>query len=160
MRKYVLIFMSIFFVGCAFEKNYGIFEKDTTYKKAIKQTRKGDIINSLETKALIIATHLNPTLEEYQSDTNESFFVGIYTNISKENRALDDRDFSLNMNNTKYLSIVELKENDPLKAKMPNINEWFRYYVITFQKSKEENLELNFAHKDFGKTQLHFAKQH
>jgi hypothetical protein len=156
MKRYVLVLLVVVFSGCYQDRDFGIFQRDAIYKKAIKNTQKGDILNSFETKALIIATYLNPVLDGYQED--ENFFVGVYSSVTKDNLALDDRDYSLLLDGSKANKIVEIEDNESIKTKMPFVNEWFRYYIVTFNSSEKESLNLTFSHKEFGNTELHFVK--
>jgi len=156
VRVFFIILVAIFFIGCeSLDKNHGIFQKDKTYQKAIRNTQKGEIINSLETKGVIVATYLTPLYEEYSE--GENFLVGIYTNsIVNENLALDDENYNLVLENEQNLKIEEIDKNHKVFQNMPFINEWFRYYLVKGE--EREVLNLTFLHKDFGSVKLHFAK--
>ena len=48
------------FTGCGYKNGFAFFSKDKPYEKAISYTKKGEIVVSMENKAFIIATYLNP----------------------------------------------------------------------------------------------------
>ncbi len=158
MKQFILILSIIIFSGCVQDRSFGIFTKDIIYQKAIKNTHKGDIINSQETKAILISTYLNPIYSEYKN--NEYFYIGIYINneLSNENSTLEDINYTLTLNNLKPISIKKAKKNDKFKKELAFINSWFKYYIVEFDKSKDKDLNLTFNYHKFGTTELKFIK--
>jgi hypothetical protein len=60
MKKIILtISLILFFTGCETKVN-GIFQQNKQYITLMQYTKRGQIVNSLETVALINATYLNP----------------------------------------------------------------------------------------------------
>ena len=158
MKKFILILSIIIFSGCVQDRSFGIFTKDIIYQRAIKNTQKGDIINSQETKAILIASYLNPIYSEFKD--KEYFYIGIYINdeLSNENSTLEDINYTLTLNNLKPISIKETQKNDKFKKELAFINSWFKYYIVEFDKSKDKDLNLTFNYHKFGITKLKFIK--
>lgn len=144
------------FGGCQSYNALDMFKKDEHYENALKETRNAQIINSMETKAKITATYLNPLYPSRYSDA-EYFFVGLYIPDDydkKEESGLYNKDYSLFVRmpakkenlklgeksaqdtivNAKIVeTIVKLDQNE-LYKKMPHTDAWSRYYVVSFPK--------------------------
>ena len=58
MKKLLFAIIMIFFVSCS-DKVNEVFKKDTHYITLTQYTKRGEIVNSLETIALINVTYLN-----------------------------------------------------------------------------------------------------
>ncbi|MGE4399728.1 MAG: hypothetical protein AB7D29_09435 [Campylobacterales bacterium] len=173
---------ALLFGGCQTYNAFDMFKKDEHYEKALKETRNAQIINSMETKAKITATYLNPLYPSRYSDA-EYFFVGVYIPDDydkKEESGLYNKDYSLSMTvaakkeelklgeqaalpSTVQAKIVEtivkLDQNE-LYKKMPHTDAWSRYYVVSFPKQEGNSaLGLSFKGPD-GAASLSFPKVH
>ncbi len=153
MRVLALL-LSLMLVGCSV-KTPTLFKKDESYLEALRYTNMGDIAISLENKAQIIATYLNP----FQKGEGERFFVRIYidNDFSDPKKAgLHHPGFSLTLNGQKPLKIEELPYESELVKNMPFTQKWYHFYLVTFKKSTKDLLILTLSHPDFGSAELDF----
>ncbi len=167
IKKIGLFFVAAFILsGCQTYSAFEIFKKDDLYERALLQTKNKQIINSLETKAKITATYLNPLYPSTYKD-GEHFFVGVYIPDDydkKESAGLFNKDYKLLMMGAKEdiapLSISEItkKEQSELYKKMPHTDNWSKYYVVSFPKQADAaNLTL-LLKTLYGETSLDFPK--
>jgi len=121
---FLTVITSILFNGCAIKT---ALQTDPIYEKTLKYTRRGQIVNSLETKALIDAIDLNDLYpKKFQ---NPTFLVGIYNN---QNNALENKEFSIFLNGQKPLNISTKIPNFIPYKNYPFYNGWMTYYIVTF----------------------------
>ncbi len=149
MKKIVFIVISVlmFLNGCSIKP---AFKKDTLYEKTLKYTQRAQILNSLETKALIDAVYLNPLYQE--KFKNPTFLIGVYNDFDN---SLINNEFNLTLNN---LSPVEINSTIPSYIPyqyFPFYNKWMKYYLVKFPStSKPYILEYKSIH--FGKAKFIF----
>lgn len=144
-----MIFIFSFFLGCSghIENNFGIFSQDKRYQSAIRYTRKADITNSLETKALIRATYLNPIYSEFNSKDREYFYIGVYINDS-ENLGLENPLYSLSLNSKEPLKLTKVKKDSRYSKELPFFDKWFNYYIVEFDRVNLDTLTLKYSYED------------
>jgi hypothetical protein len=155
--------------GCSMiEKNSNnfsqLFTKDDIYHISLINTHKAQLIASLETKALLTATYLNPVYthencKNFCMDVSggEYFFVGVFISNSKSHR-FDQKGYSLTLDGMKPLEVKELDKDDPLRYEMPMVDNWSTYYKVKFPKIDKEEFALIFENDRFGKDELYFSK--
>ncbi len=144
------------FFGCS-AKELRIFSPDKPYIEALRYTASADIAVSLENKAMIIATYLDPLEKKYRD--GEYFFVRVYINddFEDQNRSgLYHPGYSLTLNKKKPLWIKGLDFDDPLVKRMPFVQKWYKIYLVKFPKIEKKKLQLIFAHEAYGKVVLNF----
>ena len=126
---FLIITATIFFNGCTYKQ---VLKKDPIYEKALKYTRRGQIVNSLETKALIDAVNLNELYpKKFQ---NPTFLIGIYND---EKNALQNKEFSIFLNNQKPIKVSKkIPDFIPYKN-FPFYNSWMTYYLVKFPKTNK-----------------------
>ncbi len=156
MKKFFLFtLLAALFAGCA-HKDIKIFAEDKPYVEALRYTKRGVIAISLENKAQIIATYLNPL--EHKND-KEYFFVRVYidNDFQEANKAgLYHPGFTLTLNGKKPAQIKELSQDSLLAKRMPLVESWYRLYLVAFPKSEAKKLSLVFSHKEYGAARLAF----
>ena len=156
MKKIIFgLLVAILLIGCS-SKELHIFAEDKPYVEAMRYTKKGDILLSLENRALIIATYLNPLQKKRDK---EYFFVRVYidNDFEDENRSgLFNPNYSLTLNDQKPLKIIKVSRDSNLAKKMPFIEPWYHLYVVTFKKSTQKQLKLIFQNDVAGKALLVF----
>ena len=164
-KKILLLSSALLFSSCSIKENSNLaqlFKKDDIYHISLLNTKKAQLIASLETKALLTATYLNPVFEYIDSENinrrEEYFFVGVYITDSEEHE-FNTKGYSLKLNGKKPLGIQKLKKDDPLRYQMPMINNWSTYYKVKFPKVKGNDLNLTFENDRFGKDTLTYSKK-
>ena len=154
MRVVFFIFLALIFgTGCSFKTAFT--EPDTVLQKSLTWTKKGEIYNSLEIKASVFATYLNPLGKAKSS--HDEFVVSIFVDDDfkeKKKAGLHNPDISLSLGGVKPLSVKELDEDSEYKKLVPFKNEWAHYYLVKFPKSTQKVLILK--SQRYGKTQLKF----
>jgi len=177
MIRNILLFAStLLILGCSTKSNdcdgqkttdFGqLFTKDDIYHTSLVNTQKAQLIASLETKALLTATYLNPVFSTKackkdfieSMDDGEYFFVGVYITDS-EKHEFDTKGYSLTLNGLKPIKVTKLEKNDPLRYEMPMVDNWSTYYKVKFKKSPKNNFSLIFENDRFGKDILNYSKE-
>lgn len=158
MKKISLILpflVLIIFTGCAQKSGFSFFSKDKPYEQAISYTKKGEIIVSMENKAFIIATYLNP-IKNY--DDGEYFFVRVYIADDFEDKkksGLFNPKYHIYLNGNSPLKIEKIEKDDMLAKEMPMVKPWYKLYLVKFPKVSGIK-KLIFKSDDYGQTELIF----
>ena len=149
MKKFVFLLASIIFLlnGCAVKS---ALKKDTLYEKTLKYTERSQILNSLETKALIDAIYLNPLYQE--KFKNPTFLIGVYNDFDN---TLINSEFSLTLNNQAPVKIISSIPSYISYKYFPFYNKWMKYYIVTFKKTSKPYI-LEYKSKHFGKAKFIF----
>jgi hypothetical protein len=157
IKIFTFITILFFGLGCSFKEPF--VEQDKVLQKSLTWTRKGEIYNSLEIKASIFATYLNPLGKAKSS--NEEFVVSVFVDDDFKDRkkaGLNNPDISLTLNGIKPISKKELDEDSEYKKLVPFKNEWSHYYLVKFPKSSQKKLKLILESQNYGATVLEFEK--
>ncbi|WP_353662779.1 hypothetical protein [Hydrogenimonas sp. SS33] len=152
------LFAALFLTtGCSTKNEVTeLFTPDKIYEKALVYTRQEQIVRDLETKAAIDATLLNEVFpREYPYDKGVFFFVGIVTDLDKEDFK---KGYHITLNGMKPVKIEKVKESDDLYKLMPNVNSWGRYFVVTFPPTEAKKLVIDFGVDPYGSVQLPFQR--
>lgn len=173
-KKILLLVSMLLFISCS-EKNKSnmkqLFHQDDIYHISLLNTQKAQLIASLETKALLTATYLNPV---YTRDScngrvdscahlcktiyeGEYFFVGVFIRDSKKHQ-FNNKGYSLTLNGIEPLEVKKLEKDDPLKYEMPMVDNWSTYYRVKFPSTDLKKFNLIFSSDRFGIDKLEFSK--
>lgn len=159
-RTAYLGLIAFVFAGCTNNSALELFKKDELFEKALIYTKKGDVINSLETKAIVNATYLNPVDDEFKSKTKESFIVGIYIvddEIKEDKKYIKNPSYKITLNDKNATDINEINSTHKMYSHIPVKNTWAKYYCINFDKNESAKiLKLKYSHKTFGNVVLKF----
>ena len=138
--KKIFAFLSLIiliFNGCSVKN---ALKKDPLYEKTLKYTQRCQIINSLETKALIDVVYLNPL---YQNKfKNPTFLVGVYNDF---NNSINNVEFNLTINN-KPVKISKNIPNYILYKNFSFYNSWMNYYLVESNTSAPFTIEYKSKH--------------
>lgn len=165
-RAIAFAFLTFIFGGCASYNAFDMFKKDEFYERALVVTKNAQIISSFETKAKISATHLNSLYPERYSDA-DYFFVGVYIpdDYDKSQSAgLFNKEYVLSVKRhdgfVAPLKIEEIvkKEESELYKKMPHVDSWSRYYVVSFPKDEKGSAVVLSFRGAGGEALLSFSK--
>ncbi len=149
MKRLVLAALALWLLAGCSSKEIQIFAKDKPYIEALRYTKKGDIVLSLENKATIIATYLNPLQKRKDK---EYFFVRVFIDNDFEEpkkSGLFNPDYSLTLNGCKPLRIQKLSFDSELAKKMPFVQRWYKLYLVTFPKTQSDTLRLTFKNRNY-----------
>ena len=152
--KYIffsLIAFALFWSGCS--ARHGLFAPDVVAEKALTMTRKGEIYNSLEIKASMVATYLNPLLKRYNDPDKACFLVSIFIDndySEPEKQGLFNPDYEIRMNGWRPLDIRPLDKNDNLIKFAPVQNMWSRYYLVVFPRRGAKRLKITLKSHRYG----------
>ena len=146
MKKILLIFM-LLFTGCSIKT---ALKQDPLYEQTLTYTQRGQIINSLETKALIDTVYLNPLFKDKFS--NPAFLIGIYNDF---NNALTNDEFNLTLNGQKPVKISKNIPSFILYKKFPFYNEWMNYYIVEFNQTQKPYV-LEYKSRHWGEVKFSF----
>jgi len=166
-KKILLVAWLLIITGCSIKDNSNIsqlFKKDDIYHISLINTQKAQLIASLETKALLTATYLNPVYahancKNYKMsiDNGEYFFIGVYINNSKTHN-FNNKGYALTLDGVKPIDIKKLDKDDPLRYEMPMVDNWSTYYKVKFPRSNMKKFHLIFESDRFGKDTLEFEQ--
>jgi len=147
--KYTLITLTVLLISGCGHSSFVMLDKDKNYKEALQYTKKKQLKNYLDTLAIFRATYLNLVYPNKYKD-HEYFFIGVYIpNDIKKSTGLDNPLFLLTLNNQKPLKVTKLTpKKDALIKKMPLTNRWTNYYIVEFNSTKEQVLNITYTHLD------------
>ena len=160
MKRYYLFLCAIIllvFTACNSTTALNHFKKDPQSANAIQYTKKADLIYNKEINALIIGTYLNNISEEYELDKIDSFLVGIHL-VNKDEHDYLKNDYTITSNEKSPISRKKIDGKSKLVSTIPLKNSWANYYLIEFESSESQNINIVFSHPTFGKTVLNFQK--
>jgi hypothetical protein len=156
MKVLIILFISLFLSGGCASKS-GLLAPDLLEEKALSFTQKAQIYNSLEIKASLIATYLNPLLKTYDNDKRAHFLMSVFIDNDynePEKQGLFNPDYSITLNGEKPISIKPLDKEDDLMKIAPVQNVWLHYYLVTFPKPASGKMEIVFKSQRFGSSSL------
>jgi len=141
----------LLFTSCSDKSNaFDFFKFDKNYEKAISYTKTSSLMKSMETEAVISTVYLNKVLpDEYNQ--KESFFVALYINSDKifyDKYLQKQPNYTLTLNGQKAINISELRKDSKLRLLLPIKNDWNEYYLVEFEKTDKDNLELNIVESE------------
>jgi hypothetical protein len=168
MYKKILLLSALLAVnGCGTKEGANLsklLNRDEVYHISLLNTEKAQLIASLETKALLTATYLNPLFKnrdfkEISIDISngEYFFVGVFIKGNKIG-SFNKNGYSLKLNGREPIEVKEVDKDDPLKNDMPMVNGWSSYYRVKYPKINADKLNLVFKNDRFGNDTLEFSK--
>ena len=154
---------TILLTSCTSKSALSVFGEDSLYEKGLEYTKVSDIVNTLETKAIINATYLNSSHPKKWDNNNQNFLIGIYIvndNDKDENKYINNNKYKLTLNDKNVSSYSELKSTDELWDHIPIKNPHAKYYITTFKKDKSvKNLKLKYKNAIFGGVTLSFVSE-
>jgi hypothetical protein len=145
MKKFLLIIL--IFTGCSIKT---AIKHDPLYEKTLTYTQRGQIINSLETKAMLDAVYLNPLYPK--KFKNPAFLIGVYNEMDN---TLNNIEFKLMLNNQQPIKISKEIPKFILYKKFPFYNKWMNYYIVEFNNTQKP-YNLIYKSKHWGEVKFIF----
>lgn len=143
-----LIFL-VLLSGCSSYKALKHFNKSDSYTKAVQQSKKADLIVDNDVVTIFYATYLNKVLDRFDNNSY-NFVIGFYS----QNETLDDYELSLNTN--KYTKIQKIQKSNDLYSLLSVKNAWAKYYIVSFDKTDADTLNLRLFSTKYGFTSISF----
>jgi len=155
-----MIVIFLFMGGCA--QKVGLLTPDVVAKKALAFTKKAEIYNSLEIKASMVVSYLNPILKEYKEKdkTKVYFLISLFIDndyADREKQGLFNPDYTLFLNGQTPMEVSKLKENNDLIKIAPIQNMWSSYYLVSFEKPQTKDMKMELKSQRFGTSGLTFV---
>jgi len=163
MKKILFFLITLFLITGCETKVTSVLHQSDTQITIMKNTQRGQIINSLDTIAIINATYLNPIMKPDNQDAKkyEIFVVGVFNSNDIKNYekgGIHNPNYTLTMNNSNYEKSKKANVEKMQLANYPFYNTWMKYYIVYFPKVESNTMTLIYANKTFGKTTLTFKK--
>lgn len=151
---FMVVGVILFLTGCE-TKLKDVLKQDPKYIEVLKHTHRGEILNSFETKAIIVASYLG-------DDKNQTrFLVGVY-NIDESpdinKGGLFNKNYHLTLNdlNSSKISIINEQEARNMQlANYPFYQKWMKYYIVKFPQSTKP-YNLIYKNNFYGQVKLTF----
>ncbi|QCI28066.1 hypothetical protein [Caminibacter pacificus] len=140
MKKFAFLLLPfmVLLTACSIKT---AFKQDPLYEKTLRYTQRGQILNSLETKALIDVVYLNPLYQD--KFKNPTFLVGVYNNFDN---TLNNDEFNLTINGEKPSKISQNIPKFVLYKHFPFYNSWMKYYLVETNTSAPFKIEYDSKH--------------
>jgi hypothetical protein len=155
----MILLATLIFTACV--PKSGFFSEDKLYESALSHTQKGEIYNSLEMKASIVATYLNNTVIDCKIKEREVFLIAVFIDedsSDESKQGLLNPSYYLTLNGKLPIDMQALAYDDDLIKIAPFRNRWSTYYKVIFEKSKSNKLKIEYGHLNYGKVTLSFSK--
>jgi len=155
MFKYLFVVFVVvsFFSGCE-TKLKNVIKQDPQYVETLKNTQRGNIVNSFETKAIIVATYLG-------DNNGTHFLVGVYNDdeeIDIKEGGLFNKNYHLTLNdlNASKIDVIDKKELKELGIKnYPFYQKWMKYYNVYFPQTSKPYV-IKYENRLYGAVNLVF----
>ncbi len=163
MKKIILtISLILFFTGCETKVN-GILQQNKQYITLMQYTKRGQIVNSLETVALINATYLNPILKDNnQTKNNEIFIIGVYNSNDfngYQKGGIHNIHYKLTMNGENWTKAIKANNKILNLPNYPFYNKWMKYYKVSFPKTTDATMKITYSNDTDGNVSLLIKKE-
>jgi len=160
MYKTILIsLLSTLFIGCSSSTNaLKNFETDVIEAKSIQHTKKTDVKENNEPKALMWATYLNNIKHKDFKLKKETFLISLYF-VDKKDINLKDSGYTLTLNGKKPISIKAIDKKEYKYKSLLKKNPWAQNYLVEFKRMKRVyKLDLTLSNSNTSSEPLKFEK--
>lgn len=150
IKKHLMIYCILVFAfaGCS-SKREGIYVTDNKiYSVALQHTKKVDIVESLETKAIFTVTYLNFINETYDDD-NHNFLIGVY--VPDKHFRNEKIEYAI-IHNGLDLELKNLDENHMMFNNIPLENKWAEYRLTSIPKDGQNSITIELEARGLGNT--------
>ena len=163
MKKRLLCLATLLILTGCETKVTAVLHQSPTQITIMKNTQRGQIVNSLDTVAMINATYLNPTLKENDKEAKkyEIFLVGVYNSDDikgYKKGGIHNSNYTLTMNKSNYEFAKKADVKKMQLTTYPFYNQWMKYYLVYFPKVDSDVMKLTYTNQKFGSTTLTFKK--
>ena len=160
MYKFLfLLATSLIFVSCAPKNSaFRFFDKSVEETKAVKHTKKTDIIKNKEVDVIFMATHLNMVDPKINETKKEQFLV--FTYFAKEDsQDMEKNGYTLFLNQNEPVLLEKVENNSERYKDYMLKNHWGTYYLVEFENLDDaKNFSLILQNQESNKATLSFVK--
>ncbi|WP_198305771.1 hypothetical protein [Arcobacter vandammei] len=160
MKKSLFLFaVSLLFISCTPKNSaFRYFDKGLEETKAVKYTKKTDIVKDQEVDVIFMATHLNMFDENINKTKKEKFLAFVY--FTKENsQDMEKNSYRIFLNSKEPISFEKIENSDERYKDYMLKNHWGTYYLVEFENLDDtKNLSLVLQNQASNKAILSFVK--
>lgn len=163
--KIVIIALLVLFLTSCENKMLNQLNKRQDFYANLQQTQKITLSQDDETKAMLSITYLHS--KEYlkyqssktQKEEGEKFIVGIFFEDTNSSLSMDlNNDYSVRLGRKHPKDIKELSINDDILKNIPMVNNWSKYYLVTFAHKPKKRFNFVLSHQEYGIKRIKFYK--
>jgi len=145
-----MIMIIITFNACSSQNAFSNFKLSHEEEQSVLSLQSSKIISNKNITGIFSAIYLNK-INANKYSNYETFYISLY--LKKEDKKIN---FMLNNNNA--FSVKELDVPNEFSNLFPINNQWYKYYLVKFEKDKTSQLNLSLETNN-AKTQLMFKKK-
>lgn len=160
MYKFLfLLSTSLIFVACTPKNSaFRFFDKSTQETRAVKYTKKTDIVKNKEVDVIFMATHLNMVDAKLDNTKKEQFLVFTYF-AKDDSQDIEKNGYTLFLNQKEPVLLEKVENNDEKYKDYMLKNHWGSYYLVEFQNlDNSRNFSLVLQNQASNKATLSFVK--
>lgn len=160
MYKFLfLLAIPLIFVACTPKNSaFRFFDKGLEETRAVKYTKKADIVKDKEVDVIFMATYLNMVDKKLDLAKKEQFLV--FTYFAKEqSQDMEKNGYTIYLNQKEPILFEKIeKDNEKYKDYMLK-NHWGTYYLVEFENlNNTKNFSLVLQNQESNKATLSFVK--
>src|SRR5574344_1141972 len=160
MYKFLfLLVISLTFVSCTPKNSaFRFFDKSLEETKAVKYTKKTDIVKDKEVDTIFMATHLNMVDPKIDKTKKEQFLVFTYF-TKAQTQDIESNGYKLFLNQQEPVFLEKVENNDEKYKNYMLKNHWGTYYIVEFENLNDiKNFSFVLQNEESSKATLSFVK--
>ncbi len=164
MRIVIVSLLILFLTSCENKMLNQLHNKQDFYAH-LQQTQRITLSKDDNTKAILSVTYLHS--KEYlkykssrkQKEDGERFIIGIFFEDNNSSLSMDlNNSYSIRLGRKIPKDIKELSINDNILENIPMVNNWSKYYLVTFAYKPRKRFNFVFSHQEYGTKRIKFYK--
>ncbi|QKF73359.1 hypothetical protein AFAEC_1194 [Aliarcobacter faecis] len=160
MYKFLfLLAIPLIFVACTPKNSaFRFFDKGLEETKAVKYTKKADIVKDKEVDVIFMATYLNMVDKKLDLAKKEQFLV--FTYFAKEqSQDMEKNGYTIYLNQKEPILFEKIEKDDEKYKDYMLKNHWGTYYLVEFENLNNiKNFSLVLQNQESNKATLSFVK--
>lgn len=160
MYKFLfLLAIPLIFVACTPKNSaFRFFDKGLEETRAVKYTKKADIVKDKEVDVIFMATYLNMVDKKLDLAKKEQFLV--FTYFAKEqSQDMEKNGYTIYLNQKEPILFEKIEKDDEKYKDYMLKNHWGTYYLVEFENLNNiKNFSLVLQNQESNKATLSFVK--
>ncbi len=148
---FTIITLLVFINGCATKNAFSKFNITKEQEYSLENTRNGKIIDGEKVIGIYSVVYLNNIINTESKNQTEKFYISIYS----KDKSIEP---TILLNNLKSKNIKEYAKVNEFSYLLTMQNDWNKNYLISFDNSSKEKLNLSIDIGQFSSGQLNFLK--